>query len=490
MEIALFCIAVGMGWILCWGVHAIRLGSTHQQARAIILEAERRARITEEEKKADLQKKLHSHELKIQDELFSIKKERNELKSERKMLKEEEDKIKKEALSLAKSKVTFSENEALFAQKKIEAEKQLESIAMLTLAEAQKELWRQAEAKFQKVHEKRLAEWQLVFEQECQSRAFSILFSAIERKSQSITKETFLEEVFIPLDTIPKIIGKDGRNIQTLEETLNVSLTIDETEKKIWISAHDPKRRFLAKKTIEQLLSDPKITPVTIKTAYETTLHSLSQHLYSKGKEVCYKNGLVEDMHPDLFKAIGELHFRSSAGQNVLLHSVEVAELMEIMAHELGFCAKQAKIMGLLHDIGKILPTEWGTSHALAGSAFLTSLGIEKQIVHAVASHHGEEEPSSHEAELLPICDRISATLPFARKDVEPQFLTMVRECEEVAKNVHEVLSAWAHYAGNHIELVVRSTKGSVQTNLESVLKQEIAAHNIHLPVKVSILCA
>ena len=486
-SLSLYLVSVLLGWILSWTFRAIRIGSFHQQAKSIILEAERTAREIQEAKKAEIRDLTLAQETLVKNESTSLEKERLDLKQEKKKLKQEEEDLRKETASLERSKKSLSEEELSLQKARAEAQKQLESIARLSFEEARKELWLQAEAGSKKAHEKRLLEWQEIYDRECQDRASSILFSALERKAQALTKETFLTELPLSEGVIPKLIGKDGRNIHTLEDLLGVFLLVDESEKKVWISAHDPKRRALAKATLEHVLNQSKVTPVTIKNAYETTALSLSKITEEKGKQACKELHIQENIPADVMRVLGELSLRSTAGQNALLHSIEVAELMGIVAKELGFCSEKAKIMGLFHDIGKALSTEWGTSHALAGGRFLKNFGMEEELVQAVASHHGEVETSSQEARLLPICDRLSAEIPGARQEQGPFFLTLVRECEELAKKAQGVRSAWAHYGGDHIELLIRPLPGDLLP-LKSNLEQAIATLRPRLPVKISIL--
>jgi ribonuclease Y len=162
--------------------------------------------------------------------------------------------------------------------------------------------------------------------------------------------------------------------------------------------------------------------------------------------------------------------------------------MMEIIAAELGLKSERAKAMGLFHDIGKGLSTEWGKSHALAGKAFLEKWGVDSDIINAVASHHGEEAPFTQEARLLPVCDRLSAQLPGVRNNQEPPFLAMVQQCEECTKNLPDVLSAWAHYAGSHIELVVHHIPTARTAPLLQQLQEALLPARIPLPVTITLM--
>ena len=325
------------------------------------------------------------------------------------------------------------------------------------------------------------------FEIECIHRAHAILLSALERKSQGLTKDSFLTP--IPLadhSAIPKIIGKDGRNIQTLEELLQVSLIVEENPPRILVSAHDARQRLFAQWTIEKLIAEERITPVIIRETWKACQENYARQIEEQGAKAARTCLPSETFSSDVLSALGSLAFRSTCGQNVLAHSVEVSDLMGLLAGEMGLDVDRAKTIGLFHDIGKGLSKEWGVTHASAGKAFLEKLGFDKAIVNGVAAHHGEETSQTIEARILPICDRLSSQLPGARSVAEPAFLSLVRSCEEVAKKLPLVRSAWAHYGGTHIELIIRHEPIESTTPLLGSVQEALRAVNLPIPVHIT----
>lgn len=479
--IGLCLLAFFAGWALCWGIQALRLGSFRQQALFLLHQAERQAEAKKTHILSTCHNEMQSQAVQLQKDQAQLIQDKKEIQLERKKLKKDSEELKKRIASIEKKEKAVSETHA-------ESLQTLETISHLTLHEATQEVWKRAEAEAQKTVEMRLASWQKIFEQECSHRASSLLFSALERKTQGFTKESFINEVSIPETIIPRLIGKDGRNIHMLEDLLGTILIVEENDKKVLISAHDPKKRALAKATIEKVIADEKITPVTIRDAYELVSSSFSKLLEDTGKEACHKMGITSPFPRDVVKTLGDLSLRTSAGQNVLSHSLEVAELMYIISKELELYSEKAKLMGLFHDIGKALTTEWGPTHATAGKAFLLAHGIEDDIANAVASHHGEELFTTEEARLIPICDRLSAQLPGVRKTQNHPFFELIHTCENVAKNTPHIISAWAHYAGDHIELLVRPDLSLTSPeSLLPLLEKSIALCHLSLPVKISM---
>lgn len=478
-----------VGALIFWLMYTLRLGSFRQHALLIIHQAEHEA----EQKKAgltlELQKIRNAHEAQIQQDRFRLETQEKELKSLLQQLAKDTALLKKEQTRLSSWEKEIESQEQQIKTKEQAATATLEQISHLSFEEARTLVLQKAHEACQAEIEQKKINWQRCFESECRFRATNLLFSAIERKTQGLTKDTFLTEILLKdRSFIPRCIGKDGRNIQSLEEQLHVSILIEEQIPRLLISAHDAKSRFIAKNTIERLIEAEKVTPVTIRTAHEAALASFSMDIEEQGKKALKTCGYMKSVPQDVASTLGELFFRSSSGQNVLKHSLEVAEMMGILAKELGLKSEKAKAMGLFHDIGKALSAEWGHSHALAGKAFLEKRGIDTEIANAVASHHGEEPPLTEEARLVPVCDRLSAQLPGIRNSQEPAFLSMVHLCEEQTKNLPNVLSTWAHYAGNHIELVVRHTPTDQTESILQSIHEALHSTNLPIPVNITLL--
>jgi len=277
---------------------------------------------------------------------------------------------------------------------------------------------------------------------------------------------------------IAKIIGKNGRNIHTLEATCTVNIIIDEETPSILISSYNPLKRELAKATVSRLLSE-KITPTTIKETYTHLQEKQNERWIQTAKEYCLLLTITPSFSSNILLKLGQLSVKTSLGQNILAHSVEVAKLMAIIAQELGLRVEQAKLIGLFHDIGKALSFEKGTSNAIAGSRFLQEEGMSDDIVNAIASHHGEKYAHSEEAILLSICDKLSAKLLGNRS--ENSFFSIAQTCENALQTIPGI-QAWAEYAGQHIELIIRTKeKEPISKQIEEILSPLSS-----LPIRIS----
>jgi ribonucrease Y len=366
-----------------------------------------------------------------------------------------------------------------------QAKKKLEDISCLSLEEAKNQLLERAQV--ESAREIQIIKRSLyhAHEKESSRQALEFLFAALERKTQSLTKEVFLTEMPITNPSvIPSFIGKEGRHIHLLETLLNVKLLLE--DKTLLISSHDSKHRFIAQKVLSDLLQKEKITLPLIQASVENTLGTIEKLIQAEGRKALE---LIDS--PSLYSehvqsTLGSLALKTSSGQNLLKHSLEVAELMGMLAGELQLRPKMAKLMGLFHDIGKTLPSNYGDSHATAGKIFLTEQQFPEEIINAVASHHGEYIAKTSEARLLPICDRLSAQLPGIRSAQEPAFLAVVRQCENLSKQEPSVLSAWAHYGGTHIELIIRPKCKQEDLSLKARIETRLSS--IPLPVTITLL--
>ena len=471
---------VGAGAL--WAFFTIRLGSFRQHALSLIQQAEAEARqkalsiqLQTQQNQQQLESKIHQEEIRLNAREAQLKAQQNQLSLD-------SDKLKKEQAKLATAQKALEHSQK-------SAQELLERNSGLNTADARSMLLKQIQDTLKNEVEQKRHNWQQAFEIECKNRAHNILLSALERKTQGLTKESFVTEV--PLENrslIPKIIGKEGRNIQTLEELLNVSLIIEEEPPRLLISAHDARQRLLAKWTVEKLIREERITPVTIRETWNGCQNEYTHQIENHGALAARKCLPTESLPSDVLNALGGLAFRSTCGQNVLAHSMEVSDLMGLLAGEMGLNVNRAKAIGLFHDIGKGLSKEWGITHALAGKAFLEKYGIDKEIVNGVAAHHGEETSQTIEARLLPVCDRLSAQLPGARSVAEPAFLSLVRSCEEATRNLPLVRSSWAHYGGTHIELIVRHDPSTSTAPLLSSIHEALRVINLPIPVHITLV--
>ncbi len=450
-------VGITCGLILAWVVFKIKHGSMRQYSLLLLKQAEEKAAETHHAKTMDLMRQEQA----LKDEKHEITQLKIHLEKESQRLSN----VHKEEQALELRHKALSEKERAL-------DRSLEQISTLSIAEARAELIRKAETGARQEIDKTLQKLSCALEEENRIKAHNIILTILERKTLGFTKESFLEVVPLPDRTwVPRFIGKEGRNSKMLCSELDLAVTIEEEPPRILLSSYDPYRRAVAKAVITSLLSSEKVTPLTIHNAVTEQTASFHTQFETEGRAICKRIDISAPLSSDLFRAIGSMKFRSTAGQNLLLHAIDVAELMAMAAKELGFNSERAKLMGFLHDIGKVLPLSDGVSHALAGKQFLQRHHIHPDVINGVASHHNEEPPTCLEAKLLPICDRLSAQLVGTRTAQGDCHLPLIRKCEEIASKEEGVISAWAHHANTHIEVVIHHKPHTLLSHLQQQLE-------------------
>jgi ribonuclease Y len=272
----------------------------------------------------------------------------------------------------------------------------------------------------------------------------------------SQAQEVTTSIVSLPSDDIKgRIIGKEGRNIRTLERLTGVEIIIDETPETVVISGFDPTRRQIAKIALEKLIQDSRIQPARIEETVKVAEEEIANQIKEAGEQACYDAGIL-DLHPRLVQLLGRLRFRTSYGQNVLLHSIEVAHLAGALAAEIGGNVRIAKKAGLLHDIGKSIDQQIEGSHVEIGVKILEKFNSDSAIISAMRSHHEEFPYESLEGILVQVADQISGARPGARKDTVENYLKRLSELEGIATSFGGVEKAWALQAGREIRVFVR----------------------------------
>jgi len=332
----------------------------------------------------------------------------------------------------------------------------LEKISRLTRKEAKKELLKNLEEEYQKDILEKIKRLEDQGKDQIEKKAKEILAFAIQKFALSQAQDITTSTLALPSDEIKgRIIGKEGRNIKTLEKLTGVEIVVDETPETVLISGFDPIRRQIAKISLEKLIEDGRIQPARIEEVVKKTKEEIVKQIREAGEQAVYETGVV-NLDPKLVNLLGRLKFRTSYGQNVLLHSIEVCHLAGALAAEIGADIRICKKAGLLHDIGKAVDQQIEGSHVDIGIKILEKFNESKEIIDAMKSHHEEYPYNSIEAVLVQTADQISGARPGARKDTLENYLKRLEELEDIAKSFNGVKEAWSLHAGREIRVFVK----------------------------------
>jgi len=444
------------------------------KAEGILKNAERVADEIIEKAKAEGEKKKLEIIVSAKDEAEKIKNEtdrqirqkRSELQKQERRLLQRELSIEKRQEGIEKKEKALQAREEMIAetQKEIELLKEqelrdLERIASMTTDEAKNMLISNIEAEAKREATAKLYEIEMELKEEADKKAREIISLAIQRCASDEVASSTVTVVNLPSEEMKgRIIGREGRNIRTIEMLTGVDLIIDDTPEVVVLSSYDPIRREIARLSLEKLIQDGRIHPARIEEMVEKAQQEVESRIKEEGEKAIFEAKITR-VHPEIVRALGRLIFRTSYGQNVLQHSREVSRLASMMASELGIDPTLAKRAGLLHDMGKALDYDAEGPHALLGAEFARKYNENEIVVNAIASHHGEETPNSVEAVLVQAADAISAARPGARKETLEAYIKRIKRLEELAVSFEGVEKAYALQAGREIRVIVQPEK-------------------------------
>ena len=415
-------------------------------------------------KELDQEIKERRGEVQKQEARLIQKEENLERRSENFEKKEQE--IEKQIQAVEKEK---EEIQKLYDQEVVE----LQRIASLTKEEAKQRLLSEMDKELTAEKATLIREKEQKAKEESIKNAKEILSYAVQKCAADHSKETTVSIVSLPNDDMKgRIIGREGRNIKAIETLTGVDLIIDDTPEAVVLSGFDPLRREVAKITLEKLIDDGRIHPAKIEEMVEKAKEELDSTIKEEGERAVLETGVI-GLHPDLVKLIGKLKYRTSYGQNVLNHSIEVSNLARIMAEELGLDAKLARKAGLLHDIGKALDHDMEGTHVEIGVEVLKKYKENPLVINAVEAHHGDVEPQTLEAVLVQAADAISASRPGARRETLEAYIKRLQNLEEIADSFDGVEKSFAIQAGREIRIIVKPDK--ISDDKMTILARDVA---------------
>lgn len=448
-------VGVGIGYIIRQVVARFQKRSLETDVKELMLRAREDAtRITEDaDRKAEhrlneLRQTEREHEIEFKKTKDFLVKKESLLDTRQQEIDAHYEDVKKkiEEVRTIKEKLT----ETIARQ-----ETELTRLAQMTPSEARDRIIEKAEREFAEDIQVRLRKLDLYGEEKYKERARSILVNAIHRLASSTAHDVTTTAVEIPNEeTKGRIIGKEGRNIRTFERITGVELIMDESPDEIIISSFDPVRRQIAKVAMEELIKDGRIQPAKIEEFFEKAKNDINEIIKQKGEDAVHECGIYT-LDPRIVAILGRLHFRTSYGQNVLQHSLEVAHLCEMLATELGADPMIAKIGGLVHDIGKALDHEVEGTHIEIGMRILEKFGADPRVITAMKSHHDDWPHETVEAVIVQVADMISGARPGARRDTLENYLKRLRELEAVVNAFTGVQKSYALQAGREIRVFV-----------------------------------
>lgn len=475
--IVVLVIGLLIGYILRKNIGEKTIGSAEQKAKNLILDAEKKSETIKKEITLEAKEEAHRMRNDVERE---VRERRAEIqRSERRLIQKEES-VDRKLENIEKREESITKHENQIQEKKKELDnfvakqvEELEKISGLTADEAKALLLEEIEKDVRHDASLMIKDIESKAKEEADKRAKEIITGAIQRCAADHVAESTVSVVALPNDEMKgRIIGREGRNIRTLETITGVDLIIDDTPEAITVSSFDPVRREIARLALEKLIADGRIHPTRIEDMVEKARREVDRTIKEEGERACYETG-VHNLHPELVKILGRQKFRTSYGQNVLNHSIEVAHISGLLAAELGVDVPLAKRAGLLHDLGKAVDHEMEGSHVQLGVELARKYKESPAVVHAIEAHHGDVEPQTVIACLVQAADAISAARPGARRENVENYIRRLEKLEELTGSYPGVEKAYAIQAGREVRIMVKPEEVSEDSMI--LLARDIA---------------
>jgi len=484
-------IGVGAGYLLHQRLVAAKIKSAEARAREIIEQAEATRKQIELQAKEERIKLQDEAEAEIRRRMQRISQQEERLQKRQEMLDRRQEAIERQNRKLNKRQSVLDRKANEIQNMEKQRLVELERVSGMTRDEAKAELLKTVELDARQDMARVLREVEAETRAQADQKAREIITLAIQRIASEQVAETTVSTVSLPSDDMKgRIIGRQGRNIRAFENASGVEVVVDDTPDAIILTSFDPVRREIARQSMEALITDGRIHPARIEKVVKKVSAEMERVIQEAGETAAYEAS-VPGLHPNLIKLLGRLKYRTSYGQNQLLHAVETAHLAAIIAAELGADVKTARMGGLLHDIGKAIDHEVEGPHALIGAEEAKKYGVPSKVVNCIASHHHEVEQESLEAVIVEAADAISGARPGARRESLENYVKRIKALEEIANSFNGVKESFAIQAGREIRIIVKPEEVDDYTAI--TLSKDIARQveeNLQYPgqIKVTVI--